>query len=145
VSRQSVALELVACILDQDSGTQTDDRLACRGRLGRVLAGGAGWNRVRQLVALDLSMLDLDQGQTEKHALYCLVMDWQPIATAPFDRDLEVAVMEYHGAHALVFPCQRTLNGWLKSGTREHVNVHPTHWREWDDTVSPFFARCASS
>jgi len=71
-------------------------------------------------------------------------MDWRPIVTAPFDRDLEVAVIDYYGTHTLVFPCRRILNGWLKSGTQERVNVHPTHWREWDDAVSPLFARCAA-
>jgi hypothetical protein len=38
-------------------------------------------------------------------------MEWQPIAKAPFDRDLELAVMDYDGTHALVFPCRRILNG----------------------------------
>ena len=60
-------------------------------------------------------------------------MDWKPIANAPFDRDLELAVIDYDGAHALVFPCRRILKGWLKSGTQERVNVRPTHWREWND------------
>jgi len=72
-------------------------------------------------------------------------MQWQPIATAPFDCELELAVMDYDGTHTLVFPCRRILNGWLKSETQELLNVRPTHWREWDDSVSPFFARCAAS
>jgi hypothetical protein len=50
---------------------------------------------------------------------------------APFDRDLELAVIEYYGTDALVFPCRRILNGWLKSGTQEQIYVRPTHWREW--------------
>jgi hypothetical protein len=29
---------------------------------------------------------------------------WQPIATAPFDRDLELAVIDASGEHALAFP-----------------------------------------
>jgi hypothetical protein len=62
-------------------------------------------------------------------------MDWQPIATAPFDRDLQLAVINYGGTHALGFPCRRILNGWLKSGTQERVNVRPTHWREWKNSV----------
>ncbi len=28
-------------------------------------------------------------------------MDWQPVTSAPFDRDLEVAVIDYEGVHAL--------------------------------------------
>ncbi len=64
-------------------------------------------------------------------------MDWQPIATAPFYLDLELAVIDAEGMHALIFPCRRIpVAGWLKSGTHKWVEVHPTHWRSWnDDTV----------
>jgi hypothetical protein len=72
-------------------------------------------------------------------------MEWQTISTAPFDRDLELAVIDAEGQHALVFPCRRVLRGWVKAKTHSPVNVHPTHWPEWDDSVSPFFARYASS
>jgi hypothetical protein len=58
-------------------------------------------------------------------------MEWQPIATAPYDCDLELAVIDAMGTHALVFPCRRIPAGWLKSGTHQWVDVHPTHWREW--------------
>ena len=56
---------------------------------------------------------------------------WQPISTAPFGRDLEVAVIDYDGAHALVFPCRRVLDGWAKGDRR--IDVKPTHWRDWQD------------
>ncbi len=56
---------------------------------------------------------------------------WQPASTAPFDRDLELAVMDRDGPHALVFACRRTLVGWVKSTTREQVEISPTHWRAW--------------
>jgi hypothetical protein len=37
---------------------------------------------------------------------------WQHIATAPFDRDLELAVIDASGEpHCLYFPCHRTLDG----------------------------------
>jgi hypothetical protein len=58
---------------------------------------------------------------------------WQPIATAPFDLDLELAVFDGDGAHALVFACRRILDGWMKAETRERLDVRPTHWREWAD------------
>ena len=61
-------------------------------------------------------------------------MEWQRITTAPFDRDLEVAVIDGRGPHTLIFPCRRVLHGWIKAGTKESVDVHPTHWREWDDS-----------
>jgi hypothetical protein len=54
-----------------------------------------------------------------------------PIATAPFDRDIELAVIDRDAAHALVFPCRRILGGWLKSETKERIDVRPTHWRDW--------------
>jgi len=60
---------------------------------------------------------------------------WQPIAKAPFDCDLELAVLDHEEAHALVFPCRRILNGWIKAETRERLDVHPTHWRAWETSA----------
>ncbi len=57
--------------------------------------------------------------------------EWQPVSSAPFDRDLELAVIDNGGPHALVFPCRRILSGWTKAATGERIEVHPTHWREW--------------
>jgi hypothetical protein len=56
---------------------------------------------------------------------------WESIASAPFDRDLELAVIDKEGVHVLVFPCRRTYGGWVKAGTQERLDVNPTHWREW--------------
>ena len=70
---------------------------------------------------------------------YHFFMPWQPIVTAPFDRDLELAVLDAGEAHALVFPCRRIPNGWRRCGTDERVDVRPTHWREWKDTNSALF------
>jgi hypothetical protein len=61
---------------------------------------------------------------------------WHSIATAPFNRDLELAVQDQDGTHALVFPCQRALTGWVASKTHERLDVSPTHWRTWKDTAS---------
>jgi hypothetical protein len=55
---------------------------------------------------------------------------WQPVITAPFEQDLELAVIE-DGLHVLIFPCRRTLVGWVKSDTRERLDISPTHWRAW--------------
>jgi hypothetical protein len=57
---------------------------------------------------------------------------WKAISTAPFDRDLELAVLDANGAHALVFPCRRILSGWISSQTRNQIEVWPTHRREWE-------------
>ena len=56
---------------------------------------------------------------------------WQHVSTAPFDRDLELAVIDNDGQHVLVFPCRRISNGWIKVDTKERLDVRPTHWREW--------------
>jgi hypothetical protein len=56
---------------------------------------------------------------------------WQPVSTAPFDRDVELAVINSRGTHALVFPCRRILDGWIKAETKERIDVQPTHWCQW--------------
>jgi hypothetical protein len=58
-------------------------------------------------------------------------MEWQPLATAPFDRDLELAVVNNDGTHSLAFPCRRVLGSWVNAKTMKPVLVYPTHWREW--------------
>lgn len=58
-------------------------------------------------------------------------MFWRPISSAPFDKDLELAVINADGEHALVFPCRRIPDGWAKKETGELIDVHPSHWREW--------------
>jgi hypothetical protein len=56
---------------------------------------------------------------------------WQPIETAPYELDVELAVIDEDGPHALVFACQRGINGWLNADTGVQIAVHPTHWRPW--------------
>ncbi len=60
------------------------------------------------------------------------IMDWKPIDTAPFDRDVELAVIDADGKHALTFPCRRTIGGWVNAVTKKQLYfVLPTHWRVW--------------
>jgi hypothetical protein len=63
-------------------------------------------------------------------------MQWQPISSAPFDSDLELAVLDADGAHALVFPCRRVPDGWINAATKQWVDVQPTHWREWSSKLT---------
>ena len=56
---------------------------------------------------------------------------WQPISTAPFDRDLELAVLNKDEPHALVFPCRRIPGGWMNAETKKWIDLRPTHRREW--------------
>lgn len=69
--------------------------------------------------------VDLGNGKAPGKAM------WEQISSAPFDRDLELAVLDRDGVHALVFPCRRVLTGWIESATRARIEVSPTHWREW--------------
>jgi hypothetical protein len=57
-------------------------------------------------------------------------MDWHPITRAPFDRDLELAVIEAGTIHPILFPCRRDRLGWVRADDGKGVGVHPTHWRE---------------
>jgi hypothetical protein len=61
---------------------------------------------------------------------------WQPISSAPYDLDLEHAVIDEDGPHALVFPCRRVLDGWINAETNWPINVHPTHWRPWGQATA---------
>jgi hypothetical protein len=56
---------------------------------------------------------------------------WQPISSASFDHDLELAVVDKHEHHALVFPCRRIADGWINAGPKKEIDAGPTHWREW--------------
>ncbi|XAT71606.1 hypothetical protein LRC39_15130 [Rhodopseudomonas sp. P1] len=55
---------------------------------------------------------------------------WRPIVCAPFDVDLELAVIDGEGCHALVFPCRRGINGWRDMDDLP-IFVSVTHWRLW--------------
>jgi len=56
---------------------------------------------------------------------------WQPISTAPFDLELELAVIDGDGEHVLAFPSRRVSNGWVDATNNQSIDVRPTHWREW--------------
>lgn len=58
---------------------------------------------------------------------------WNPILNAPFGRDLELAVFDEEGTHALVFPCVRSREGWKHATTGARLDIRPTHWREWEE------------
>jgi hypothetical protein len=48
---------------------------------------------------------------------------------APLDHDLELAVIDAGGEHALVFPCRRIVGGWINAATKQRIEVRQTHWR----------------
>lgn len=59
-------------------------------------------------------------------------MHWFKVDTAPFDRDLELAVIDFGGVHPVTYPCRRIFGGWVHAATRVRVKILPTHWRQWD-------------
>jgi len=63
------------------------------------------------------------------------IMDWKLIDTAPFDRDLELAVIDTKGTHVVSFPCRRLAeNRWIDVETNNRLYfpyIRPTHWRDW--------------
>jgi hypothetical protein len=56
---------------------------------------------------------------------------WRPAASAPFEQQLELAVIDTDTTHALVFPCCRAADGWIDARTGRRIDIVPTHWREW--------------
>ncbi|MCR4264613.1 hypothetical protein [Nitratireductor sp. ZSWI3] len=56
---------------------------------------------------------------------------WNEIGSAPFDRDIELAVINEDGENVLVFPCRRVAHGWTDAKSGLSIEIHPTHWREW--------------
>lgn len=62
---------------------------------------------------------------------------WKPISSAPFGRELELAVLDEDGEHALVFPCLKGRESWKNVTTGARVDIHPTHWRDWVPDRAP--------
>lgn len=57
---------------------------------------------------------------------------WREITSAPFDRDLELAVIDEQGTHAVAFACRRIVGGWMNAENRQKLTLlEPSHWREW--------------
>ena len=56
---------------------------------------------------------------------------WQSISTAPYERDLELAVMAKDEPHVLVFACRRIPGGRINAESKKWLPIRPTHWREW--------------
>ncbi len=57
---------------------------------------------------------------------------WQSVLLAPFNCDLQLAVIDDDGTHELIFPCRRVVGGWISTKSKERLHVLPTHWRPWE-------------
>lgn len=56
---------------------------------------------------------------------------WKSIETAPSNVELELAVIDAEGVHALVFPCRRAPDGWIDARNGRRLAAEPTHWQLW--------------
>jgi hypothetical protein len=63
------------------------------------------------------------------------MIEGHPITSAPFGRDLQLAVIELNEVHSLAFPCRRTQSGWVHASNGGAVSVDPSHRREWPALV----------
>src|SRR5215471_4573620 len=62
--------------------------------------------------------------------------EWQPILTAPTNRDLEVRVADPMGHYALMCPCKlNPEQGWINSWLQTPLSHHPVEWREWTEPL----------
>ena len=53
---------------------------------------------------------------------------WQSeLSAAPFNRDLELAVIDANGEHVMLYPCRRVVGGWIKAATKRPTKFRPTH------------------
>jgi hypothetical protein len=86
--------------------------------------------RKKRISVLGSAAVDLDQRRECCAGTFCC-MEWNPISTAPFDRELELAVFDCDRPHALVFPCRRIVDSRINAETKQRVEVSPTHRREW--------------
>ena len=62
--------------------------------------------------------------------------EWQPILTAPINRDLEVRVADPVGHYALMCPCKLIPEqGWINSWLQTPLSHDPVEWREWTEPL----------
>jgi hypothetical protein len=62
--------------------------------------------------------------------------EWRDIATAPFDRAIELAVID-GSVGVLNFPCLRHGEAWFDAETLKPVSVAATHWRYLQPAILP--------
>lgn len=101
---------------------------------GAATIGRAAANRLIQVKANSAARMMCVNAAPRRPGIFYIM--WRDIATAPFDRDLQLAVIDADGLHALVFPCRRTGGGWINARTGARLDVHPTHWRAWEEQAA---------
>ncbi len=56
---------------------------------------------------------------------------WHPVATAPFDRDLEIRIRDEDGVRVAPFPCRQTAQGWVNADLDVRARLMAVEWRPW--------------
>jgi hypothetical protein len=57
---------------------------------------------------------------------------WNPIETAPLDKDVTLEVTDGRGApYRLPNPCRRTTSGWVSSSKGTSLAVTPVRWKPY--------------
>jgi hypothetical protein len=135
LQKMLVALHVDPNVLaNTDPQIVRDLRLTCitcseRKRCVQEIANGAASEHFREFCprAFTFDVLFGQKGQPSDQI-------WEDISNAPIDCDLELAFIDTGGAHALIFPCRRIADGWVKAKTKERIDVRPSHWRKWMQT-----------
>jgi hypothetical protein len=60
-----------------------------------------------------------------------MMPEWQPIETAPTNRDVQLYVVDRHGPYPITFPCRLTALGWINATKGVPLAVRLVGWREW--------------
>jgi hypothetical protein len=64
---------------------------------------------------------------------------WQPITTAPVERELKVRLQDSVGRYALLFPCRLIPGqGWINSWLETPLAADPVDWQNWDQPSIDF-------
>jgi hypothetical protein len=57
---------------------------------------------------------------------------WQPIDTAPIDRDVMLVVSDGGEPYAVLKPFKLTASGWVSSGKGTPLAVTPLQWKPYN-------------
>ena len=68
--------------------------------------------------------------------IHSLSVEWLPVSIAPTgNEDLEVCVIDYDGiVLALPYTCHKNGAEWVDASNKKHIDIQPTHWREWAES-----------
>jgi hypothetical protein len=107
-----------------------------RGQLRQIKATGDQLSQSAALVKPNVSFASM-AWLTTFLAYFLNAPEWRDIATAPFDRAIELAVID-GDISVLSFPCLRHGNSWFDAESMKPVTVAATHWRYRPPAILPF-------